>query len=42
MNPITKIFWNENERRVRALWRIVAQFMLWLAISIILFLPILH
>lgn len=38
MKFITKIFWNSDECRIRALWRLVLQLLIWLAITIILLL----
>jgi hypothetical protein len=36
MEFIVKIFWNENERRIRALWRLVLQIVLLVIIMLVL------
>ena len=38
MNPVAALFWNRREGRIRALWRLVFQFLLWVALSIMLLL----
>ncbi len=38
MKIITKLFWSDDECRIRALWRLVLQLLMWLIITIILLL----
>lgn len=38
MNPIVKVFWNRRNGRIRALWRLAVQLLLWLTITIMLLL----
>ncbi len=38
MNPVVAVFWNQRDHRIRALWRLILQLLLWLAISIMLLL----
>ena len=40
MKKMSDIFWNPNEHRLRALWRIVLQTIFWFAGTVILLLPV--